>query len=39
MRTYILRRLLQIIPLLIGISALTFLLLQLAPGDFLNTMA
>jgi peptide/nickel transport system permease protein len=39
MRTYILRRLLQTIPLLFGISALTFLLLQLAPGDFLNTMA
>jgi peptide/nickel transport system permease protein len=39
MRTYVLRRLLQIIPLLLGISALTFLLLQLAPGDFLNTMA
>ena len=39
MRTYILRRLLQIVPLLLGISALTFLLLQLAPGDFLNTMA
>ena len=39
MRTYVLRRLLQIVPLLLGISALTFLLLQLAPGDFLNTMA
>ena len=39
MRTFILRRLLQIVPLLIGISAITFLLLQLAPGDFLNTMA
>src|SRR5258705_2394999 len=39
MRTFILRRLLTIIPLLIGISALTFLLLQLAPGDFLSTMA
>lgn len=39
MRTYILRRLLQTIPLLLGISALTFLLLQAAPGDFLNTMA
>jgi len=39
MRTYLLRRLLQTIPLLIGISALTFLLLQLAPGDFLATMA
>ena len=39
MRTYILRRLLQIPPLLLGISAMTFLLLQLAPGDFLNQMA
>jgi peptide/nickel transport system permease protein len=39
MRTFIQRRLLQTIPLLLGISALTFLLLQLAPGDFLNTMA
>lgn len=39
MRTYILRRLLQTIPLLLGISALTFLLLHLAPGDFLSTMA
>src|SRR5438874_1779847 len=39
MRTYVLRRLLQILPLLLGISALTFLLLQLAPGDFLNQMA
>ncbi|HET9327700.1 MAG TPA: ABC transporter permease [Candidatus Eisenbacteria bacterium] len=38
MRTFILRRLLQTIPLLLGISALTFLLLQLAPGDFLTTM-
>jgi len=39
MRTYIVRRLLAIAPLLLGISALTFLLLQLAPGDFLNQMA
>ena len=39
MRTYILRRLLQILPLLFGISVLTFLLLYLAPGDFLNQMA
>ncbi len=39
MRTYVLRRLLQIIPLLLGISALTFALLQLAPGDFINTVA
>ena len=39
MRTFLLRRLLQTIPLLFGISALTFVLLQLAPGDFLATMA
>ena len=39
MRTYVLRRLLQTFPLLLGISALTFGLLQLAPGDFLNTIA
>jgi peptide/nickel transport system permease protein len=39
MWTYILKRLLQTLPLLLGISALTFLLLQLAPGDFLNQMA
>jgi peptide/nickel transport system permease protein len=35
-RTYIIRRLLQTIPLLFGISAMTFILLQLTPGDFLN---
>jgi peptide/nickel transport system permease protein len=39
MRTYVLRRMFQILPLLLGISALTFLLLQLAPGDFLNQFA
>ncbi len=39
MRTFVLRRLLQIVPLLLGLSALTFLLLQLAPGDFLAEMA
>ncbi|MCC7008855.1 MAG: ABC transporter permease [Acidobacteria bacterium] len=39
MRTYVLRRVLQTIPLLLGISFLSFLLLYLAPGDFLNTMA
>lgn len=37
MRTFLLRRLLQTIPLLLGISLLSFLLIQLAPGDFLNT--
>ena len=39
MRTYVLRRLIQIVPLLLGISALTFVLLQLAPGDFLGNFA
>lgn len=39
MRTYVLRRLLQVIPLLLGISFLTFVLLQLAPGDYINTLA
>ena len=39
MRTYVLRRLFQIVPLLLGISALTFVLLQLAPGDFLVVFA
>lgn len=38
MKTYVLKRLLQMIPLLFGISALTFILLQMAPGDFLNQM-
>ncbi len=36
---YILTRILQTIPLLVGISLLTFILLQLTPGDFLNQMA
>jgi peptide/nickel transport system permease protein len=39
MRIFVLRRLLQALPVLLGVSALTFLLLQLAPGDFLSTMA
>lgn len=39
MRVYILKRVLQTIPLLLGVAAVTFLLLTLAPGDFLNTMA
>jgi peptide/nickel transport system permease protein len=39
MRTYIFRRILQTVPLLVGISALTFALLQIAPGDFLSQMA
>jgi peptide/nickel transport system permease protein len=39
MRTYILRRFLHVVPLLLGISALTFLLLKLAPGDILSAVA
>ena len=39
MRIYIVKRFLQVLPLLFGISALTFLLLHLAPGDFLATVA
>ena len=39
MKTYVIRRFLQMIPLLFGISALTFILLQMAPGDFLNQMS
>lgn len=39
MRVYVLKRLLQLIPLLLGISFLSFIVLQMAPGDFLNQMA
>ena len=39
MRALVLRRLLHVIPLLLGISALTFLLLHLAPGDPFAAMA
>ncbi len=38
MRTFLARRLVQTIPLLFGLSALTFLLLRLVPGDFLSTL-
>lgn len=38
MRTYILRRFLQAIPLLLFISLLSFLIMQLAPGDYLDTL-
>jgi peptide/nickel transport system permease protein len=37
MRTFVLRRLLRLVPLLFGIVTITFLLLQIAPGDFLST--
>jgi peptide/nickel transport system permease protein len=39
MRTYLLRRLLTLIPLLLGVTLLAFLLIYLAPGDFLSQMA
>ncbi len=39
MRTYLLRRLLQLVPLLLALTVLTFLLLKLAPGDYLGTLA
>lgn len=39
MRTYILRRLLQLVPLLLGVAVVTFALLQLAPGDYLSALA
>ncbi|MFP4661836.1 MAG: ABC transporter permease [Halanaerobiales bacterium] len=38
MQTYIIRRFLIIIPLLIAISLISFLVMQLAPGNFLDTM-
>lgn len=39
MRTFLLRRLLSLIPLLMGVTLLAFLLIYLAPGDFLSQMA
>ena len=38
MRSFLIRRLLQTIPVLLGVSGLTFLLMQLAPGDFVTLM-
>src|SRR6185312_6333962 len=35
----LIRRLLEMVPLLLGVTALTFLLLQLAPGDFVTTLS
>ena len=37
MKTFIIRRLLTIIPMLLGITLVVFLLLYLAPGNFLDT--
>lgn len=39
MRTYLLRRIFTLIPLLLGVTLLAFLLIYLAPGDFLSQMA
>ena len=39
MRTFLLRRFLSLIPLLLGVTFLAFLLIYLAPGDFLSQMA
>jgi peptide/nickel transport system permease protein len=36
---FVLRRVLHVVPLLLGISALSFLLLQLAPGDYFASLA
>ena len=38
MYTYILRRLLHMIPLMLGITFFSFMIISLAPGDFLTTM-
>ncbi|MCP4652763.1 MAG: ABC transporter permease [Candidatus Omnitrophica bacterium] len=38
MRRYILKRLLVFIPMLLGITLLTFLFIQIAPGDFLDNL-
>jgi peptide/nickel transport system permease protein len=38
MRSYVLRRLLQLVPLLATLSVLTFGLLKLAPGDYLTAL-
>ncbi|MCC6176040.1 MAG: ABC transporter permease [Chloroflexi bacterium] len=39
MLTYIIRRLLAVIPTLFVVSVLTFIIVQLPPGDFLTTLA
>ena len=39
MTTFVLRRLLQTLPMLLGVAAVTFLLLHLAPGDYLGDLA
>jgi peptide/nickel transport system permease protein len=39
LRTFLLRRLISTVPLLMGVTLLAFLLIYLAPGDFLSQMA
>ncbi|MFC1540992.1 ABC transporter permease [Candidatus Latescibacterota bacterium] len=39
MKTYIFKRLLHMIPLLLGITFFSFMIISLAPGDFLTTMS
>jgi peptide/nickel transport system permease protein len=39
MWTFVLRRLLQLVPLLLAVVVLTFGLLKLAPGDYLTALA
>ena len=39
MWTYLLKRLLHLIPILLGVSLLTFLLMALAPGDYFTQLA
>ncbi len=38
MALYILRRMLFMIPTIFGISIVTFIIIQLPPGDFLTTL-
>ncbi|PMP76753.1 MAG: ABC transporter substrate-binding protein [Sulfurihydrogenibium sp.] len=38
MFSYILKRLLQMIPLLVGITFLSFVIIQMAPGDYLDQL-
>ncbi|MFH1505264.1 MAG: ABC transporter permease, partial [Candidatus Omnitrophota bacterium] len=38
MRRFVLRRIFYSVPLLLGITFLTFLFIQIAPGDFLDSL-
>src|SRR5262245_9170755 len=39
MKMFILRRLASLIPILLGVTFLSFLIINLTPGDFLTTMS